>query len=324
MRISGIPSTRPRDAGIAAKMEAVRVISDAIVSDSQVTLPNPTAARASEVAMEFDWTETIETHVRHWTVGFVQLHPTTVSSAGSGTFVQFGEVVGVLTAAHVLEALIPFGRIGLLCFTVRANQLQRIVMDMADTEHVQLGTSPWTLDGPDIAFLKLPDDLIGGLRARVSIANADKQRADVLAGDPEPTLRTEFVAGVVSQWTNAPVQSGATVSVIFNALSSAGRFVDKWSANGFDLLRFKTIPAPDFQPPTTYQGTSGGGAWRLFVTRHDDGHYSVIQRRLVGVAFWEDPQPHGLDLICHGTESVYDRLRDAVRAKWPQACLDDR
>ena len=70
----------------------------------------------------------------------------------------------------------------------------------------------------------------------------------------------------------------------------------------------------------TSGGTSGGGAWRLFVTKHDNGNYTVRQRRLVGVVFWEDPQPHGMDLICHGTESVYDRLRDDIRAKWPQAC----
>jgi len=114
---------------------------------------------------------------------------------------------------------------------------------------------------------------------------------------------------------------GHQASADVSALSNAGRFVDKWTANGFDLLRFATIPAPDFQPPNTYKGTSGGGAWRLFVTKHDDGRYTVRQRRLVGVAFWEDPRPHGMDLICHGTESVYDRLRDAVRARWPLACI---
>jgi hypothetical protein len=90
--------------------------------------------------------------------------------------------------------------------------------------------------------------------------------------------------------------------------------LSKTDANGNDLFRFEPVPAPGFKLPTNYKGTSGGGLWRLYTKQHDDGSFSLVQRRLVGVAFWETAEER--HLICHGQSSVYGHLFANVRRQW--------
>src|SRR5271154_5707357 len=55
------------------------------------------------------------THMGRSTVGFVRTRDSAPSSLGSGTLIKFGTIVGVLTCAHVLEALLKEDEVGILC-----------------------------------------------------------------------------------------------------------------------------------------------------------------------------------------------------------------
>ena len=95
-------------------------------------------------------------YVGRSTIGFVRVKDSAPTSLGSGTLIRFGNVTGVLTCAHVLEALLGEEEIGILCFPVRATQIQRLHLPMATTDHVAIGDPALSFSWPDLAFLRLP------------------------------------------------------------------------------------------------------------------------------------------------------------------------
>jgi hypothetical protein len=82
------------------------------------------------------------------TIGFVRVKGSSPASLGSGTLIRFGNITGVLTCAHVLESLLGEEEIGILCFPVRATQIQTLRLTLAKTDHVVIGAPPWTESGP--------------------------------------------------------------------------------------------------------------------------------------------------------------------------------
>jgi hypothetical protein len=134
--------------------------------------------------------------------------------------------------------------------------------------------------------------------------------------EPDPKSRVDVVSGVIDLWTEEAKQAGRVQTTQFEGLLNVGRVIGKSAANGFDLLRFEPVPEAGFELPAAYHGTSGGGLWRLYTKCEDDGSRSLVQRRLVGVAFWETPEER--HVICHGQGSIYVRLIEAIRSKWPE------
>jgi hypothetical protein len=57
-----------------------------------------------------------------------------------------------------------------------------------------------------------------------------------------------------------------------------------------------------------------GGLWQLFL---DPDDFSLVQARLVGVAFWEKPVANELHIVGHGQRSVYGTLVKEITKKWP-------
>jgi hypothetical protein len=40
--------------------------------------------------------------------------------------------------------------------------------------------------------------------------------------------------------------------------------------------------------PDSFGGTSGGGLWRVYVRKHEDGNFEAVHTRLLGIANDED------------------------------------
>ena len=76
---------------------------------------------------------------------------------------------------------------------------------------------------------------------------------------------------------------------------------------------FRPLPDSKFKSPSSYKGTSGGGLWRIY-PKPDSG--SDPAYRLIGVAFYETSDGQ---IVCHGQASLYVKLFDAIREKWPEA-----
>jgi len=265
--------------------------------------------------MPFDFTEMLKTNVGRSTIGFVEKVGTEIVSRGSGTLIKFGQIGGILTCAHVLEYLSSLEEFGIVYFPVRAGDFQTMSIARNKTSEVVLGASPWTATGPDLAFLRLSDVEMGALSSVAFSVNADFHRANAKDGEPKYDSRVDLVCGVIGEWTREAELSEKLSKTTIEALLNVGQILGVSQENGFDILRFKPVPSDDFKTPTSYKGTSGGGLWRIFVSKNDDDTYKVVQRRLVGVAFWETEDRD--EIKCHGQQSVYKNLFDAIEAKWP-------
>jgi hypothetical protein len=262
----------------------------------------------------FDFTSMMTEHVGRFTIGFVGINKDKGSSLGSGTLARFGNIVGIITCAHVLKAL--KNDVGVVCFPTRPSQLQMTRLDMAATDHVIVGMPTDTEFGPDLAFLRLPDTTMSALASLASVIDAPKHRENALTGEPDPENRVELVCGVVEEHTTTRTEGTMAVTT-FQGLLNVGRVVDKTAAFGLDLFRFQPVPGPDTQPPKSYGGTSGGGLWRLYTEPQADGTHKLTQARMVGVAFWEKPVGTETHIICHGQQSVHHALYDAIKKCWP-------
>jgi hypothetical protein len=256
------------------------------------------------------------THMGRSTVGFVRIRDDSPSSLGSGTLIRFGNIVGVLTCAHVLEALHKEAEIGILCFPVRATQIQALRVPMAATDSISIGSAPWDAPGPDLAFLRLPEAIIGDIERVATIANGDRHRQNIVAGEPTPTRQVCAVAGVVDEMTKSPIVTriakGIVATTPFEALINVGHlFVDDESV---DRFRLQPVPSEGVILPKSYKGTSGGGLWKFFLGQDD---FSIVQVRLIGVAYWEKPVGDELHILGHGQISIYESLFNVIRQKWP-------
>jgi hypothetical protein len=248
------------------------------------------------------------------TVGFVGVRDEP-SSFGSGTFIRFGDVVGILTCGHVLEAVLKEPEIGLLCFQVRADQIQRLRLPLNVTDHIAIGAPPWTATGPDLAFLRLPSTMIGEVERVATIVNGDRHRQNIMLGQPANTSPIGVLGGVVDEMTSDPVigqiPNGQTVTTTFQALINIGN-ISK-DDESVDRFRFQPIPSPGIALPTSYRGTSGGGLWVFFM---DLQTFAVVQARLIGVAYYEQSIDDELHILGHGQISIYETLLNAIREKW--------
>jgi hypothetical protein len=262
-----------------------------------------------------DVSNTVWTHVGRSTVGFVHIRGSSPASLGSGTLIRFGNIAGILTCAHVLEALLKEIEIGILCFPVRATQVQALRLSMAVTDSIAIGAPPWSEGGPDLAFLRLPVAVVDDIGRVATIANGDLHRQNILAGEPAPTRKFCAVAGVVDELTKPPIVTqipkGTLATTPFEGLINIGNvIVDDENA---DRFRFQPVPGEGVVLPKSYKGTSGGGLWKFYLGMDD---FSVAQARLLGVAYWEKPVGHELHIIGHGQIIIYDTLFNAIRQKW--------
>jgi len=126
-------------------------------------------------------TENIGKETAYCSVGFVAVSVSgsveEATCAGSGTLVTVGSLHGVLTAAHVVDALPKTGEVGLVVGIEDPSKYQRQVSKMKHTESILLCSKPFDQYGPDLAFLTLPPETIGWLKAQRSFHNLVKHRA---------------------------------------------------------------------------------------------------------------------------------------------------
>jgi len=266
-------------------------------------------------------TEQISDDVSCFTIGFARLithgKVEDAISAGSGTLVTIGKVHGVLTTAHVVDALPKSGPVGIIMHADDASRFdkQRIAMEYAVPVAIQADT--FTSKGPDLAFLRLPPDSVGWIAAKGSFYNLRKYRDDVL-NNREPTQSyVHSLTGVIHEFTqDAPGDSATTRRKIFTAIFCGARLAALRYFDTYQLHYFELTNDPGFSLPQSFEGTSGASSWRFYVAEKDNA-VTVVERRLVGVPFYQSLDPDGKKIItCHAARDIYGALVDAVAAKW--------
>lgn len=141
--------------------------------------------------------EKMRSELSYFTVGFAKFTRHSgkddAQSAGSGTLVSLGQSFGILTAAHVLKNLPDEGQVGLVRYSSRPEFAEQMKLEMSYSEKLIIAADVFGPDGPDIGFLKLPQQSIGTLQARNVFFNLGIRSESVLNGnEPEPPSLTAF------------------------------------------------------------------------------------------------------------------------------------
>ncbi len=141
-------------------------------------------------------------------MGFIGLRAKPVSK-GSGTLIRFGNVKGILTRAHVLERNLEDDEIGILLFAARSDALQMMRVRRDDLmEHTYFRGESWSEDGPDLAFIRLPDEVMANIESRASVVDGERQRRQIRSAQPERKAIACVVFGVVDELTGPTVAGG--------------------------------------------------------------------------------------------------------------------
>ncbi len=268
--------------------------------------------------------EKISAEIADFIVGFAlfRVHDGTEDAdpAGSGTLVTVGSVDGILTAAHVLRNLPDQGEVGIVRFKRASWFAQKLTIDMEKAEKLTIAADVFGPEGPDLGFLRLSPEDVGALKARNVFFNLGMRRKAVLADDQPDPPYFDGVSGMIAEWTtDLPPEQGLARVKGFRSLYGVGLVVREHESNGFDLIDFEVTYGPGSDSPDSYGGMSGGALWRVYCTKGVDGQLSLVEKKVFGVAFHQsDLSDQKRIITCHGPRSVYGRLIEAIREKWPE------
>jgi hypothetical protein len=264
--------------------------------------------------MAFELKSLVKDLVARSTVGFVDAGVAPPAPLGSGTFVRFGNIFGILTCAHVLRILPRQpGRTRIAAFPVRDSARQSLAVEVNDDKVLAIGGDKEDDIGPDLGFLFLSPDEAGLLAAQVSVVDGDQHRDHF--GEPQPDTTDPDIAGVsvlggvVGEWSVEEAGPTGRSQRRLVGLGSFGEIELQRQEGEHDLLTFRPRDQDDFSTPRSYGGTSGGGLWRLYLDRATETTYTLKRRDLVGVAFFETKDRR---VICHGPGSIYEVLRAKI------------
>ncbi len=263
-------------------------------------------------------------HIGRFTLGFLEIVDNeSLKVCGSGTLVQLGGIAGIITCAHVVERILQNKNkeVGLLCFPVRRQQPQSFKIPLQLLETLPFGAPKWTQEGPDIAFVKLPSQAVAHLRNFANVLSLEAQldrRADPA---PAGTVQGDLVAGVIDEWTSPPILLKQTTRIMHTCLLNTGHAEALPDAGvAFDRFEFTPAPTDEDAPPFSYGGSSGGGLWRIWISAANDQPSRLMERRLVGVAYFQTDLVGGArKVICHGLASIYDILIPAIHDRWKES-----
>ena len=274
--------------------------------------------------VQIDTTE-IGWAISHFTVGFVGLSSVEgweqAMPAGSGVLVSVGQVYGILTAAHVLANLPTHGEVGLVDFPRVKNRVQKPKVDMAHTDRVSIQGSEWGPNGPDIAFLKLPQNVVGNLKMSKSFKNLDVAREKALNPKAPTNQSFDSILGVIGENTTDIIPNIPNTRIRgFEARFQIGQITPIVAVDGTSRSLFVPTNQGDVPMPNTFAGTSGGGIWRTYWNLDSDQKFNVVETRLCGIAYFQSEKVgSNRVLTCHGPKSIYLDMVKLIQDKWPEA-----
>jgi hypothetical protein len=260
--------------------------------------------------MTADASDLLVPHVRHFTIGFVRTDPPAPAVLGSGVLLTVDQISGILTCAHVAEAYRNRSEIGLLRFS-RENIRQMQTLNLGDTHTVYVeehtGDPPWSNPYAfDLAFTRLPPDVVATLSATAAFLNWDLNTRKLTTGEATYDRHVDAVFGLVDERSGEPTRGGGLVTTPMQGVLTPGHVVAR--ENGVMTLECMDYNVPEL--PTSFRGTSGGGLWRIYLADEPDGSYRALDIRLVGIASFQRDATH---IMCQAMERIEQCLIPAIR-----------
>lgn len=268
-------------------------------------------------------TATFSDHITNYAIGFVKLIDEggveDAVCAGSGTLVKLGKVHGILTAAHVLEDLPSQGRVGLAKFFGSEVHYRKQTIEMDYSKKLIVRGKGAASDGPDIAFLRLPDKDIGWLEAIQSFYNLGLHQDDSSKDPPAPNSVYCMVGAIDERTKDLPGERPGERRKGFEAIMTDGNIMWERDTENVSLIAIKPKVYPDFTLPNGFGGTSGGGLWQIYF-KENDGKTEYSGVRLVGVPFYQSEvgQDGFRTITCHSQKDIYGLLLNTIVENWPE------
>jgi hypothetical protein len=192
------------------------------------------------------------------------------------------------------------------------------LIDMAGAKKISIGGEACAPEGPDLGFLRLPQESTGWFDGLNSFYNLKKHRDD--ADDKPAQHHMHAIVGLVGERTKTlPGERPGERRAGFEAVFSDGDILRTDRKNEFDLIEFAPKRYPDTDLPGDFRGTSGGALWRIFFDVDQD-RAKVVACRLWGIPFLQSlPSQNGdRTLTCHAMTGVYGALLDLTAREWPE------
>ena len=252
--------------------------------------------------------------VKQFTIGFA-IAGDTPAAKGTGVLVKHGELHGILTCAHVDKYLRDLKQpIGLVRFN-RGLAQQFGTLDMGRIFSHVAGEEPWTQGDDDISFIRLPPDLVGNIAKDCVFLDAERNFSKPEPDDRSSLIPAHSVFGLVEKFTGATTRQSGMATTLLKGVLTSGVLRDFGALNA-TLECFKEN-LPDL--PDSFGGTSGGGLWRVYVRKGDDGSFEAVHHRLIGIASQEDKcsPPR---ITCQGmgrVEAMLEGVRRSLSEKAP-------
>ncbi|MGB9122378.1 MAG: hypothetical protein WCE73_17305 [Candidatus Angelobacter sp.] len=217
--------------------------------------------------------------------------------AGTGTLAVAGNYYGILTAAHVWEVLEATAKVA-ITMTDKINHRYGIDVKSIKATVLEGSATEWGKHGPDIAFLRIPNEFVGEIEACHVFEDLEKppKKLCVDAFEYWMAMGTPGEFGTFSD-THASVEINGSV-VDPQYLSGSPDYYDfQLDANGPGI-------------PKSYGGFSGGGLWRLLIFSSPTTGKVDWAYRLKGVMFWEfEPVNNRRVIRCQGYETIASLLK---------------
>lgn len=242
--------------------------------------------------------------ISDYSIGFVRLDRKNgvedAICAGSGTLVKLGKVQGILTAAHVLEALPAEGEIGLGQFFSEKVHYRRQTFRMENATDIRIGGRANSPNGPDLAFLRLSDHDVGWLSALQSFYNLAIHRDDDKKDPPAQHSELCVVGAIDERTKDLPPERENERRKGFEAIITDANLIGSKETGEASVDQVKPKRYPDFTLPGNFGGTSGGGLWRIYFNE-SEGKATFVTARLAGVPFYQSPPDKDRlrTLTCH-------------------------
>ena len=256
------------------------------------------------------------TYMRDSTVTFLGEPDANGIAIGSGTFVEYGEIRGILTCSHVLRAITASNKVNIAGHEYR--DAIGITKNLTVRNHDIVEFPNIANSQPDLGFLRIDDEEAASLKARYSFLNGNKHSELSEKPEPDSDHSLHFLSGAFEHLTTKKSYDGSTATIILATHHTQGQVVKRQEVGDHDYLTFIPDPMEENreQLPPTFAATSGGGLWKYYLRKLPDNSVKLVEFRFTGIAFFQSgEQPN--QITCHGPMSVHKTLKTKINEKWP-------
>jgi hypothetical protein len=232
---------------------------------------------------------------------------------GSGTLVTIDSFFGILTAAHVIRAILKAQ--GEDFAVICADHLHSVFVQKEYIEPFEIEMSGLDEDsGPDIAFIRLLDKvLISTLKGKRSFYPLSSSWCPAFDAMRPKAHGVFSLVGAPEELASEKGERGTSTHIL-HSVQFAGMAVvfEEAERKGFDYLKVVVATGRE-NYPSNFGGVSGGGLWHIPLSMNPNiGADSVSYEapELVGVAFFQsEPREGAREITCHGARSIQNLIQ---------------